>query len=387
MIAYPRTADRSRWAGCPQVGGSHLWVAIAGSVAMSWGGSLPAIATTPPMQSSAPSVTVAGPWDGVINRAVDFVPPGDVAPRTSIGGGTRGSTRFVVPGDAMPTTSIGGGTRGATQFVAPGDVMPTTSIGGGSRGSVTFAPPGDRAPRNTSAAGSRGDVTFVPPGDASPTETNGGGSRAPELEAPPPPAPIQDQLVALLPPSRIGRTLAERPTFFIYLPKLGADRAFFSLQDEQGNHVYQVTLDVGNANGRIVAVTLPDSAAPLTTGVNYLWYFAPLAPGASLRPDTPGFNGWVRRVSPEEVELATPAGTATPQGVSSIETPIDRAAQYATQGIWYDTLAVLATAMQGSPANPELNEEWTSLLSQVGLAELAQHPLVYPTQQGPAIFQ
>jgi hypothetical protein len=305
-------------------------------------------------------VTVANTWDSIIRRGVDFAPPGDIAPRTSIGGGTRGSTQFVAPGDAMPTTSIGGGTRG----------------------NVTFAPPGDRAPRNTGAAGSRGDVTFVPPGDASPTETNGGGSRAPELDAPPPPVPIQDQLVALLPPSRIGRTLAERPTFFIYLPNWGADRAFFSLQDEQGNHVYQVTLDVGSANGRIVAVTLPDSVAPLTAGVNYLWYFAPLAPGSSLRPDTPGFNGWVRRVSPGEVEPAVAAGTST---------PIDRASQYATQGIWYDTLTVLATAMQGSPANSELtselNEEWTSLLSQVGLAELAKHPLVYPREQGPAIFQ
>jgi hypothetical protein len=163
--------------------------------------------------------------------------------------------------------------------------------------------------------------------------------------------------------------LHERPNFFVYLPNVGADRAFFSLQDEDGNHVYQVTLEIpSGSSAQVLTIPLPDSAPALEPGINYLWYFAPLAPGSSLRPDTQGSVGWVRRILPEALpDGGNITGTRT--------TPIDLAAQYARQGIWYDTLMVLATAMQESPGDPALNQEWAALLSQVGLADLAQHPV------------
>ena len=139
-------------------------------------------------------------------------------------------------------------------------------------------------PPNTVGGGVRGDVTFTLPGDGVPANTVGGGTRTDELK-----------LIALVPENNIGRTLAARPTFYVYLPPTSSKEAFFSIQDQNRNHVYQTKLTISGEGG-IVSFTLPDNAPELEIGQNYAWFFAPLDKDGVLRPDNYDATGWVKRV-------------------------------------------------------------------------------------------
>ncbi len=281
-----------------------------------------------------------------------FQAPGEAAPRSTIGGGTRGSVRFAAPGEVAPNNTTGGGTRGNIKFAPPGDAGPLNTTGGGTRGNVQFASPGDATPRNTVGGGSRGDVTFqAPRGEDAPATTASGGTRT---EA-------QQALRALLPTTRYGRTVAARPTFFVYLPPTAAKEVFFSIQDERRNHVYQTVLKISGKGG-IVSFTLPENAPELEIGKNYAWFFAPIPPGGILQPDNNGAIGWIRRVENQTAQTAT-------------GTPLEQATQYAKDGIWYDTLATLAAAKQAQPGNVTLASEWQDLLKEVGLEAIANQPI------------
>ncbi|MFB2975388.1 DUF928 domain-containing protein [Microseira sp. BLCC-F43] len=279
-----------------------------------------------------------------------FEAPGEAAPRSTIGGGTRGSVRFAAPGEVAPNNTTGGGTRGNVKFAPPEDAAPVNTTGGGTRGNVRFAAPGEATPRNTIGGGSRGNVRFQTPGESAPANTASGGTRT-EGQA----------LTALLPTTRYGRTVAARPTFFVYLPPTASKEVFFSVQDERRNHHYQTILKISGKGG-IVSFTLPEDAPELEIGKNYVWFFAPIQPGGILQPDNNGAIGWIRRVESQTAQNAT-------------KTPLERATEYAQQGIWYDTLAILAEAKLTQPGNATLASEWKDLLKEVGLEAIANQPL------------
>ncbi len=262
------------------------------------------------------------------------------------------SVQFDAPGDAVPKTSVGGGVRGKVEFAAPGDATPNSSVGGGVRGKVEFAAPGESAPTNSVGGGVRGDVEFDAPGDATPNNTVGGGVRS---DSP-------SEAIALIPPSKYGRTVSSRPTFFVYMPQTTSKEVFFSLQDEQGEPHYQTRLQVSGTGG-IVSVTLPEEAPELEVGKNYLWFFAPLQADGILRPDNYVVTGWVRRIENQ-------VGSDRPHS-----SPIEEAAALAKAGVWYDTLQVLAAAARQEPENAAFVKEWKELLEQVGLGAIAAQPL------------
>ncbi|MDY6783123.1 MAG: DUF928 domain-containing protein [Cyanobacteriota bacterium] len=259
--------------------------------------------------------------------------------------------QFQLPGDPPPPHSVGGGTRGEIKFAAPGERAPRNSGGGASRGEVRFAAPGERAPRNSGGGASRGEIGFRPPGDPTPVNTASGGVRT----------DAQPQLTALLPDTQHGRTVSARPTFLIRVPPTASREIFFSLQDQERNHVYQTTLKI-SGNGGIVKFVLPEEAPELEASKNYVWFFAPIAPGGTLEPDNYGITGWVKRVE-------------TPASARNAKTPLQLATEYASAGIWYDTIAVLAAALEAQPNNPMLASEWHDLLAQVGLKEMATEPI------------
>lgn len=218
------------------------------------------------------------------------------------------AVQFNLPDNATPRTSIGGGTRGGVQFELPDGSTPNTSIGGGTRG--------DQLPL----------------------------------------------LTALVPPTKYGNTVSSHPTIFAYLPPIGVQEIFFSLQDEEGNPFYHATLKVSPQGGTI-AITLPATAPELEMGKNYLWYLAPLVPEAILRPDNYAVVGWIKRVE------------STINNRSLALSPVELATAYANAGIWYDTLTVLASAQRAEPDNQTFATEWSNLLQQVGLEAIASQPL------------
>ncbi|MDY7013421.1 MAG: DUF928 domain-containing protein [Cyanobacteriota bacterium] len=297
---------------------------------------------------SAPRSSIGG---GVRGR-VQFALPGRGGPRSSVGGGVRGNTQFALPGRGRPRSSVGGGVRGETQFALPGRGRPRSSVGGGVRGETQFALPGRGAPDSSVGGGVRGETQFALPGRGAPDSSVGGGVRGEDFP----------QLTALVPPTQQGNTVSSRPTIFVYLPAIGAREVFFSLQDEEGNSFYHTTLSVPSEGGTI-AIPLPPDAPELEIGKNYLWYFAPVPPDGILRPDNYAVVGWVTRVE-----------AATERQDSSLS-PVELATEYARQGIWYDTLEVLADARQSQPDNSTFSTEWQDLLKQVGLDAIAYQPL------------
>jgi hypothetical protein len=214
-------------------------------------------------------------------------------------------------------------------------------------------PSGGSAPRTSVGGGTRGDVQLaLPSGGSAPRTSIGGGTRG---EIPP--------LTALVPPTKHGRTVSAHPTIFAYLPPIGAEEVFFSLQDEEGNSHYYTILKV-SPDGGVISITLPSTAPALEIGKNYLWYFAPVEPGGILKPDNYAVTGWIKRVEKtfNEQELAS--------------SPVKLATKYAEAGVWYDTLKVLAAAKRSEPNNKSFATEWHDLLKQVGLEKITSQPLI-----------
>ncbi|HIK31058.1 MAG TPA: DUF928 domain-containing protein [Oscillatoriales cyanobacterium M4454_W2019_049] len=260
---------------------------------------------------------------------------------------------FNPPGDAAPRQTAGGASRGGLTFNPPGDAAPRQTAGGSSRAGVTFDPPGDPAPARTAGSSTRGAVTFDPPGDPAPQQTVGSSSRGEEY-----------WVTALVPETNHGRTVAERPTFFIYLPEMDVREGFFSIQDEHRNGVYQTYIEIPE-HGGIISFTLPEDAPPLEVDRDYEWHFVPIN-GETLRPDSPEIVGWIKRVAPSSnLEKIARAGAS-----------LDLANAYGQQGIWYDTLSTLVTLKQLQPDNTDLNGEWSDLLEQVGLGAIAPNSVV-----------
>ena len=226
------------------------------------------------------------------------------------------------------------------QFKPPGDPVPATSVGGGTRGNVRFAPPGESAPLSSVSGGSRGDEGTLSPG-------------GPGLEA-----------IALLPATQHGRTISARPTFFVYVPPTATEKVFFSIQDQDGNHHYQTTLEI-NGGGSIVSFTLPETAPELAMDTDYLWFFVPLDASGRLQPDSYSVTGWVKRVAAIPTEPDAEA--------------LALATTYAEAGVWYDTLTTLAMAQVNQPDNLTLAKEWRNLLGQVGLEAIAATPVLMQT--------
>lgn len=207
-----------------------------------------------------------------------------------------------------------------------------------------------------------GRVTFDPPGNGKPQETAGGASRGAQCAQEQ--ATLGGCVTLLVPATQEGLTTAERPTFFAYLPETSAKQVFFSLVDENKNTQYQTKIDL-NGTGGILSFQLPADAPALQVGKNYQWSLIVIGP-QGLRPDSPAVQGSVRRV---ELNPTLKAQVET-------ATPLERAALYGKQGIWFDTLASLAEVRREQPSDASLAANWQELLTSVGLNAIAAKPLL-----------
>jgi len=206
-------------------------------------------------------------------------------------------------------------------------------------------------------------VTFEPPDNGRPNNTVGGASRDGGL-CPQDPLVSGPSLTPLIPTTKYGLTVAQRPTFFVYVPQTSAQKVFFSLEDEKKNHHYQITFSI-TGNPGVVSFQLPANAPTLKVGQSYKWSFVILC-GNVLRPDSPGIEGWIRRV-----EL-NPVLRSRLEKSNSLE----RAAFYGKDGIWYDTLTALAEAWRSPTPDSTVVANWEQLLKSVGLEAIATQPLV-----------
>jgi hypothetical protein len=300
--------------------------------------------------------------------AVEFTPPtGSRAPRQSTGGASRSSAFMPPSGQGAPSRGTSGASRG--NFFAPpsGQGAPSRGSSGAARG-VLFQPaPTRRAPQGASGGASRGDL-FVPASrQGAPTQTVGASSRVGSLPSELATTSTPNTMLALLPQSFYGTTLTAKPTFLVYVPASSAKSAVFSLKDEAGNQVSQVTLPVSGAAG-VMTIELPSSTPALEVDKNYQWFLA-LKIDGNLTPSTPYVDGWVRRIQPSP-ELAAALKQAD---------GIKRATVLGRNGVWYDCVSTLAALRLQPSDRSALEQSWSELLSSVDLQQISQAPMLAST--------
>jgi Domain of Unknown Function (DUF928) len=206
-------------------------------------------------------------------------------------------------------------------------------------------------------------IKFEPPGRSIPKDSVGGASRN-SGQCPQDSMEMDSHLMAVLPKTNQGLTVASHPTFFVYIPKTNAEKAFFSLQDENGNEHYQAFVSIKGEDG-VIKLKLPNEARDLEVGKNYRWSFAIMCDN-NLRPDSPMVEGEIQRIE----------ANSTLMGQLKKATPIETASLYASAGIWHDTLSAIADLRNLQPNDTTLTTTWESLLSSQGLDKIATKPLV-----------
>lgn len=215
---------------------------------------------------------------------------------------------------------------------------------------------GDSFPSNAIAS-----VTFDPPGNGKPKDTVGGASRdagiCPQDAVNPGPA-----VTPVMPSNEQALTMAEHPTFFVYIPQTTAQKAMFVVRDDNEDYYYKTTLPIPTKAG-VISFKLPADAPALKSGKNYKWSFV-LMCSAEIRPDSPWVEGEIQRIEPNSGR--------TLDNLS----PLERAAIYGKNGIWYDTITSLAEERRSQPDNVTLAANWENLLKSVGLGAIASQPLL-----------
>lgn len=198
-------------------------------------------------------------------------------------------------------------------------------------------------------------------GDGRPGDRTGGGSRTP--------CPIINApfTTALIPASNLGKTVAERPTFWFYVPypPQTAPAGEFVLQEEDGSEVYRTAFTLPETPG-LVSFSTPLVVEPLKINKLYRWYFKLYC--EAQKSSTPVFvEGWVQRVE------RTPALERQLQSAESRKDVV-----YAANGIWYDALNSLAQLRLNNPSNSILADDWANLLSTkgVGLEQFSRGSIV-----------
>lgn len=199
---------------------------------------------------------------------------------------------------------------------------------------------------------------FKPPARGLPGRREGAGTRGPVTVC-------KEPLMALMPDTNLGQTLSPYPSFFFYIPATAPQTVQFELLGENDQSIYKTTFNTAGKPG-VISIRLPDTAGlpPLEVGKDYRWEFS-ISCNADIPEDDQLVEGWVQRVAPN------PALAGNLQKSS----PRDRAALYASAGLWQDTLSALASARRADPGNSALAADWANLLQSVGLNKIAQQPL------------
>jgi Domain of Unknown Function (DUF928) len=171
-------------------------------------------------------------------------------------------------------------------------------------------------------------------------------------------------LTALIPVSNWGQTLAERPTFWFYIPYSSQEAVSgeFVLREKEGNNdtdlvrepeIYRISFMLPRTPG-LVSFSIPPTKPSLEINKWYRWDFklncAPPSPASDL------VRGWVQRIElTPELEKQLNAARGREYDV------------YANQLIWYDALARLAELRLNNPSDSTLSNSWKNLLAAKGV--------------------
>lgn len=174
----------------------------------------------------------------------------------------------------------------------------------------------------------------------------------------------KDILTAIIPKTNLGLTIAERPTFWVYVPYAPNSSLSleFSLKDGD-KAIYSETFSLTNTPG-IVSIHLPDTVSNLEVDKSYTWHFK-VKGNCEGQPYREVYGRVVRVALSSELK----------DKVEKVN-PNERLKLYAENGLWFDTLTTLIELRRTKPKDQQLKTDWSDLLKQVNLEELISKPIV-----------
>ncbi|MBW4572865.1 MAG: DUF928 domain-containing protein [Tolypothrix carrinoi HA7290-LM1] len=164
-----------------------------------------------------------------------------------------------------------------------------------------------------------------------------------------------------------GLTTSERPTFWFYVPytqDLTAS-AEFILQDSAENDIYRNALSLPTKPG-VIGVSLPSNAS-LQVGKTSRWYLKVRCNQQQTASVPIYVEGDIQRVNLDSRVM---------QQLEAAVDPRQKVAIYAANGIWFDSLTMLAQLRQKNPNDASVASDWQSLLKSVNLDNVTTAPLV-----------
>jgi len=191
---------------------------------------------------------------------------------------------------------------------------------------------------------------FVIPAKSRPGYRGDGGTR--DHNNPPKLCPQMEQpLLALVPQTNLGRTLASHPTFWLYIPGYSKHIDFTLIDEVTGDKIYRTKFNVEFEKG-IISLKLPSAAPSLEVEKQYRWQFVfDCGDGAKdLFVD-----GVVERVA---------ASCSLTSQLSSATTLIERIDIYAENGLWHETITELGNLRRSYPDDVAIAARWNSLWQQ-----------------------
>jgi hypothetical protein len=207
----------------------------------------------------------------------------------------------------------------------------------------------------------------TPPSTGRPGRRSDAGSRGCRVDESTSSA-VTNPLLALVPTQKMGnstvvfgKTAADRPTFWFYVPYRAPATATFVLQDQGGNTVYEANLTLAQKPG-MVSLTLPATATPIATGKPYQWFLKLYCRPAS--PPDSFVAGWMQRE-------ALPAALTQKLKIATLPQQVRL---YAANGFWFDALMSAAKLRQTNPGD----ETWAELLKVIGLESVANEAIATP---------
>ncbi|WP_271254900.1 DUF928 domain-containing protein [Pseudanabaena sp. Chao 1811] len=216
-------------------------------------------------------------------------------------------------------------------------------------------------------------VVYVPPSDLDAPKTSASGiTRSSGC--------LISCLIALVPNLEINknpvpRTISERPIIYFLSPKHRGSVRFRLYEDSAetpNKPIYQTSFDINNDAG-IIAFKLPEDAPTLAIGKIYSWEFTVLTAtnktpyGSATIPDNKTVYGSVRRILPTK---------KLTEQLSKLSKPIDRAALFAQESLWFETLTTLADAQRTVPKSSEVTDEWIAILKSASLDRVLSYAFV-----------
>lgn len=164
-------------------------------------------------------------------------------------------------------------------------------------------------------------------------------------------------------PDHIGLTIATQPVLYWYLSKQTTSPVVFVLVDARSVQVLsRVTLTPPFQPG-VQLLRLKQYGISLEQDVQYRWYVSVV-----LDPDAPSRDivagGMIQRITPDfDVSHLPSANT------------LEAVRFYAEAGLWYDAMAAISDLISAAPHDHLLRKQRASLLTQVGLLEVAEWEL------------